>query len=227
MCCGFRAGESASPAAGAAAGQKRLRYNVGFASLWKVVQLNAPVNTFDERMFGQVKEEQGVYKTTAAKADAIAHATKRVITEKMDEDPAFYEKFSKLIQQAIDDFRARRLSDLAYLERVIEIRDKVVRRQHDDIPDILKGNEDAAAYYGVIKPFFEQHVSIPEALERVGAETAMAFEDVLQQHWKVLFWEDADAQNKVIDRFEDYLYDEVINPASVRNHSPAISQRTA
>ncbi|MDA8137896.1 MAG: HsdR family type I site-specific deoxyribonuclease [Desulfobacteraceae bacterium] len=175
----------------------------------EVVQLNAPVNIFDERMFGQVKEEQGVYKTTAAKADAIAHATKRVITEKMDEDPAFYEKFSKLIQQAIDDFRARRLTDLAYLERVIEIRDKVVRRQHDDIPDMLAGNEDAAAYYGVIKPFFEPHASKPEALERVGAETAMAFEDVLQQHWKVLFWEDTDAQNKVIDIFEDYLYDEV------------------
>jgi type I restriction enzyme R subunit len=66
----------------------------------EVVQLNAPVNIFDDRMFGRVKEEQGVYgaKTMAAKADAIAHATKRVITEKMDEDPAFYEKFSRLIQ---------------------------------------------------------------------------------------------------------------------------------
>jgi len=61
-------------------------------------------------MFNQVKEEQGVYQTkkpTASKADSIAHATKKVITEKMGEDPAFYEKFSKLIQQAIEDFRAK------------------------------------------------------------------------------------------------------------------------
>jgi type I restriction enzyme R subunit len=175
----------------------------------EVVQLNAPVNIFDDRMFGQVKEAQGVYKTTAAKADAIAHATKRVITEKMEEDPAFYEKFSKLIQQAIDDFRARRLSDLAYLERVIEIRDKVVTRQHDDIPEKLVNHEDAAAYYGVIKPFFEQHQLKPEALETLGAQTALAIEEILRQHWKVLFWEDVDAQNKVIDAIEDYLYDEV------------------
>ena len=39
----------------------------------------------------------------------------------MDEDPAFYEKFSKLIQQAIEDFRAKRLSDMDYLNRVMEI----------------------------------------------------------------------------------------------------------
>ena len=74
----------------------------------EVVQLNYPVNIFDEKMFGLVKEEQIVYgkKTTASKADAIAHATKKAITEKMGEYPAFYENFSKLIQQAIDEYRA-------------------------------------------------------------------------------------------------------------------------
>ena len=66
----------------------------------EVTQLNEPVNIFDEKMFNMVKEDQGVYqtKTTASKADTIAHATKRSISENMDEDPAFYEKFSKLIQ---------------------------------------------------------------------------------------------------------------------------------
>ncbi len=109
-------------------------------------------------MFNQVKEEQGVYqtkKTTASKADTIAHATKKVITEKMDEDPAFYEKFSKLIQQAIEYYRAKRISDLDYLNKVVDIRNKVVGKVHDDIPDKLSGNEDAMAYYGVLKPFLE------------------------------------------------------------------------
>ena len=44
--------------------------------------------------------------------DTIAHTTKKVITEKMDKDPAFYQKFLKPIQQAIEDFRAKRISDL-------------------------------------------------------------------------------------------------------------------
>ncbi len=68
----------------------------------EVIQLNLPVNIFDDDMFSQVKEDQGVYqkgKTMASRADTIAHATKKAITERMDEDPAFYEKFSRLIQQ--------------------------------------------------------------------------------------------------------------------------------
>ena len=77
----------------------------------------------------------------------------------MEQDPAFYSKFSKLIQQAIDDFRARRLSDLDYLNRVGEIRDKVVNRQHDDVPANLHGNDDAMAFYGVIRPYLMEKLS--------------------------------------------------------------------
>lgn len=112
----------------------------------EVIQLNEPVNIFDEKTFKQVKEDHVVYdskRTTASKADTIAHATRKVVTEKMDEDPAFYERFSKLIQKAIDDFRAKRLSDLDYLEKVIEIRNKLVGNVRDDVPDRLCGNEDA------------------------------------------------------------------------------------
>ena len=178
----------------------------------EVIQLNEPVNIFDEKLFNVVKEEQGVYiagKTMAAKADAIAFATKRVITEKMDEDPAFYEKFSKLIQQAIEDFRAKRLSDLEYLGKVSEIRTKVVTRHHDDIPEKLAGNEDAMAYYGVLKPYFAQHHLEPAQCEEIAADTGLAIQEILNRHGKVQFWDDDDAQKQAINDIDDYLYDEV------------------
>lgn len=177
----------------------------------QVIQLNKPVNIFDELMFGQVKEEQVPYgiKTTAAKADAIAHATKRAITERMEEDPAFYEKFSRLIQQAIDDFRAKRISDLAYLEKVTEIRNRVVNRQHDDMPEKLSGNEDAMAYFGVLRPYFEQHSLDEGENEALCADTALAIQAILQRHWKVHFWDDDDAQKRAINDIDDYLYDEI------------------
>lgn len=178
----------------------------------EVIQLNEPVNIFDEELFDVVKEEQGVYiagKTTAAKADAIAFATKRVITEKMDEDPAFYEKFSKLIQQAIEDFRAKRLSDLEYLGKVSEIRKKVVTRHHDDIPEKLSGNEDAMAFFGVLKPFFDQHQLEPEECDEIATDTSLAVQEILKSHWKVQFWEDDDAQKQAVNDIDDYLYDEV------------------
>jgi type I restriction enzyme R subunit len=178
----------------------------------EVVQLNEPVNIFDDKMFNQVKEEQGVYqtkKTTASKADTIAHATKKVITEKMDEDPAFYKKFSKLIQQAIEDFRAKRISDLDYLNKVVDIRNKVAFKVHDDIPDKLSGNEDAMAYFGVLKPFLEKHELGEEDLESAAADTAIAIHGILEKHKKVHFWDDEDAQKQTVNEIDDYLYDEL------------------
>jgi type I restriction enzyme R subunit len=176
----------------------------------EVIQLNEPVNIFDANLFTAVKEERGVYgKSTAAKADAIAYATKKVITEKMDEDPAFYEKFSKLIQQAIEDFLAKRLSDLGYLNQVMEIRNKVVTRHHDDVPEKLSGNEDAMAYYGVLKPFFAEHPLPPDMCDLIAADTALAIHSILDRHWKVQFWDDDDAKNQAINDIDDYLFDEV------------------
>jgi len=176
----------------------------------EVVQLNEPVNIFDDKMFTAVKEEQGVYgRTTAAKADAIAHATKKVISEKMAEDPAFYEKFSKLIQQAIEDFRAKRISDLEFLNRAMEYRTKVVTRQHDDMPPQLAANEEAMAYYGVLKPLFVQCGLEAAESEVVTADVAIAIQTILERHWKVGFWDDSDAQNQVVNDIDDYLYDEV------------------
>lgn len=178
----------------------------------EVVRLNEPVNIFDDEAFMEVKEEQAVYgskKTTASKADTIAHATKKVITEKMDEDPAFYEKFSKLIQQAIEDFRAKRISDLDYLNKVVDIRNKVVGKVHDDIPDNLSGNEDAMAYFGVLKPFLEIHELGEEDLESAAADTAIAIHGILEKHKKVHFWDDEDAQKQAVNEIDDYLYDEL------------------
>ncbi|TYT74672.1 type I restriction endonuclease subunit R [Desulfobotulus mexicanus] len=194
----------------------------------EVVQLNEPVNIFDDAAFMMVKEEQEVFgskKTTGSKADTIAHATKKVITEKMNEDPAFYEKFSKLIQQAIEDFRAKRISDLDYLNKVVDIRNKVVFKVHDYVPDKLSGNEDAMAYFGVLTPFLasaeysvindelknnsEQSTQNSAFTEEATADTALAIQAILEKHNKVHFWEDEDAQKQVINEIDDYIYDEL------------------
>lgn len=179
----------------------------------EVIQLNEPVDIFDDEGFEDVKQGQGIHskKSTASKADAIAHATKKVITEKMDEDPAFYHKFSKLIQQAIDDFRARRLSDLDYLSKVSDIRDRVVSKQHDDVPESISGNDEACAYFGLIKPFLLKYELEENEVDLISAETALAIQSTIDRHWKVDFWEDDEAQNDTINDIDDYLYDDVKN----------------
>ncbi|SMG64400.1 type I site-specific deoxyribonuclease, HsdR family [methanotrophic bacterial endosymbiont of Bathymodiolus sp.] len=177
----------------------------------EVTQLNEPVNIFDEKMFQMVKEEQGVYqaKTTASKADTIAHTTKRTISESMAEDPAFYEKFSKLIQDAIEDFKAQRISDLEYLNRVIGIRNKVAGKQHDDVPTNIQNNDEACAYFGLIKPYFMQYDIDELKVDDIASETSLAIQRIIDVHWKVDFWEDADTQKLTMNDIDDYLYDEI------------------
>lgn len=175
----------------------------------EVIRLNEPVNIFDEKAFKQVLEEQGESKATAAKADMIAHATKKAISERLEQDPAFYEKFSKLIQQAIDDFRAKRLSDLEYLNRVSEIKDAVVNRRSDDAPAQLAGNDNALALYGVLKPYVVGHVPAEDEAANLAADSAADIWSIFQRNKKVGFWDDLDAQRRTMNEIDDYLYDEV------------------
>ncbi len=177
----------------------------------EVMQLNAPVNIFDEAAFQKVVEEQvaGGEQSLGAKADMIAHATRRAITERLEQDPAFYEKFSALIQQAIDDYRAKRLSDQDYLHRVTEIKDAVVSRKGEDLPPALAGDADAAAVYGLLGPFVANHLSDSEQAREAAAEAAKAVWDIFRRNRKVGYWDDLDAQRRTMNEIDDYLYDEV------------------
>ncbi|WP_009909933.1 type I restriction endonuclease subunit R [Burkholderia thailandensis] len=181
----------------------------------EVIRLNEPVNIFDEKAFKQVLEEQGESKATAAKADMIAHATKKAISERLEQDPAFYEKFSKLIQQAIDDFRAKRISDLEYLNRVSEIKDAVVNRRSDDAPAQLAGNDNALALYGILKPYVAGHVRAEDKAANLAADSAVDIWSIIQRNRKVGFWEDLDAQRRTMNEIDDYLYDEVRDKKAV------------
>lgn len=175
----------------------------------EVIRLNEPVNIFDEKAFNQVLEEQGESKATAAKADMIAHATKKAISERLEQDPAFYAKFSKLIQQAIDDFRAKRISDLEYLNRVSEIKDAVVNRRSDDAPAQLAGNDNALALYGILKPYVAGHVRAEDKAANLAADSAADIWSIIRRNRKVGFWDDLDAQRRTMNEIDDYLYDEV------------------
>ena len=75
------------------------------------------VNIFDGEKFD---EEVARIEGAAARADTIAHRIKKTATENMAPAPAFYQKFSKLIDETIEAYRQERLTELGYLERVTQ-----------------------------------------------------------------------------------------------------------
>jgi len=56
----------------------------------------------------------------------------------MQEDPAFYRKFSEMLEDVIRAFREKRLADRQYLKQVMEIADKIRNRSGDDLPERLR-----------------------------------------------------------------------------------------
>lgn len=175
----------------------------------EVVQLTGQVNIFDEQAFQKIVEEHSQGKSTGAKADIIAHATKRAISERLEQDPAFYDRFSKMIQQAIDDYRAKRISDLEYLKRVNEIKDAVIHRRLDNIPEKLKGSDDAIAFFGLLQPYLTNHVPDETQASEFAADAALDIWGIISGNRKVGFWDDLNAQRRTMNGIDDYLYDQL------------------
>ncbi|WP_419913306.1 type I restriction endonuclease subunit R [Hoeflea sp.] len=92
----------------------------------------------------------------ASKADRIASATQRTITENMEQDPVFYQRFSKLLEETIRDYRERRLSERDYLATVMDLAQKIAAKDRGPaFPQSLQGNDNGQAFYGTLHGVFE------------------------------------------------------------------------
>ena len=112
----------------------------------KVEVITELVNIFDKEKFQQ-EVENTIGK--AAKADKIASRTAKHISEKMDEDPAFYKKFSQMLSETIAEYEEKRINEAQYLSKVQEIMENVLAHTDSDIPESLQQREVAKAFYGL------------------------------------------------------------------------------
>ena len=139
----------------------------------------------------------------AAKADVIASRMKKVITEKMDEDPVFYRKLSELIEEAIRDHRDKRLSDADYLKRLREALGTVQAGGADSLPESIRNREEARAYYNVLRDTLDE----PEVTADLFVQLAVGFESIIKLH-KIRDWHsNHDAQKKMLIDMDDLIYD--------------------
>jgi len=144
----------------------------------------------------------------AAQADMIAHNTQRVLKERWErEDPAFFKKFSRMLQDVIDDFRAHRLQATHYLSRATEIMEATITRSGDETPEILANNEVAKAYYGSIKDALANLQLKPTVVAEFASEAALAFDDIVNIRRIVNWTTNVDVQNRIRQDFDDYLND--------------------
>jgi type I restriction enzyme, R subunit len=170
-----------------------------------VTSITELVNIFDADKF-QAEVEKVVGE--AAKADTIASRTKKTIIEKMQEDPAFYKRFSALLEEAIKAFREKRITEAQYLAQVISIMESVRNRTGDEIPEELKHNEAAKAFYGTISETMKVVEEEPAygSRDRI-ADIALEIDRIIRKRLVVDWKHKPDVMNQIKNDIDDYLFD--------------------
>lgn len=178
----------------------------------KIETITELVNIFDKDKF-----QQEVENTTGktAKADKIASRTSKHISEKMDEDPAFYKKFSQMLKETIADYEAKRISEAQYLTKVREIMNTVLSHTDSDIPEALKDKDVAKAFYGLSIESLSEKIQDSQVRKLISTQAALHIDDLIQQvvldnGKPIIDWPfKTNITGKLQIEIGDYLIDEV------------------
>lgn len=178
----------------------------------KVEVITELVNIFDKEKF-----QQEVENTTgkAAKADKIASRTAKHISEKMDEDPAFYKKFSQMLSETIAEYEEKRINEARYLSKVQEIMENVLAHTDSDIPESLQQREVAKAFYGLTIESLIDKVQDSVVIREIAVQSALHIDDLIRasvfdKEKPIIDWQQkSNITGKLLIEIGDYLIDEV------------------
>ena len=117
-------------------------------------QITSPIDILNKDDFVHELEELG---SLRAKADAITSKLTRSISEKYQENPAYYDSFSKRIKEALDQYKEKVISEAEYLAKMRTImEDYHVGKSTVTYPESIKNNIHAQAFYGVLSAVFDE-----------------------------------------------------------------------
>lgn len=172
----------------------------------EVVGIVEPLNIFDDIVIEARRKEK--VETDASIADTIAHQLTRSIEEKWDEDPIFFEKFSKLIQATIADFHKGRIDELSYLAKIRELRDRVQNRQDDtdQTPVRVRSDSHAQVFWGLARRNLD---AVGLADPELAADMALELSKIIQRRRKVGWQNDRDVENAIRNDVDDFFFEEL------------------
>lgn len=138
----------------------------------------APVEVFVPGELERALEEVG---EPAAKADLIASAVKRTIeVDLKKQDPILYERFSKMINDTIEEYRQKYLSAVEYLEKMKAVSDKVRVRRDEVLPAGVQERPNTHAIFRQIRKWAEKLETKTDEVSL--SSLTLAVDQVLERH---------------------------------------------
>lgn len=168
----------------------------------EMMRITEPVDITDAENFDKELEKMG---TDRGKADAIRTRLARTISEKSKEDPAYYKKFSTRIEETIEAYRNRRITDSEYLQKMQDIKE-----------DFRKGNsgisyptnittENSRAFYGVIYDKLIPRMKENANIEEIG-EITLTIQREIESKIKRDWHYNTDIHNEIAQAIDDTIF---------------------
>lgn len=168
----------------------------------EMMRITEPVDITDAENFDKELEKMG---TDRGKADSIRTRLTRTISEKSKEDPAYYKKFSTRIEETIEAYRNRRITDGEYLQKMQDIKE-----------DFRKGNsgisyptnittESSRAFYGVIYDKLIPRMKENANIEEIG-EIALTIQREIESKIKRDWHYNTDIHNEIAQAIDDTIF---------------------
>ena len=163
------------------------------------------VNIFETEFDDEVQRVEG----KNAKADTIISAVSAVVKEKMDSNPAFYKSIAQQIQDIIDEYKAKRLSEEEKLAKVKLLKDLItgaLKPNEDRYPKEFNGKKILFAIYDNLLDILGD-VELVD-VEVVAKNLSVKFYEIYEKASKKPEWhKNKDVENEITSQMEDALWD--------------------
>lgn len=166
-------------------------------------QITNPVDILNKDEFEKELDELG---SLRSKADAITSSMTKSISEKRDENPAYYDSFSKRIKEALDEYKDRVITEAEYLAKMRSIMDDY-RNNKADIryPERIKNNVHAQAFYGVISAILDAELNLFENSEIV-VDIAIEVTKIIEKHNQVDWTNNTTIHDRTAQEIDDFFF---------------------
>ena len=169
-----------------------------------MMYITNPVDILDEKAF---EEEVKRVDNPRSKADTIRTRLGKSISEKWDENPSYYKKFSERIEKVLEDYKNKRISEVDYLNKMEDIMNKYREKKDEtNYPDTIKYNENAQAFYGVVSEVVCESEDEYCEIDYL-AKLALQIDNVIRERCKVDWHNNTDVHNKIAQEIDDIIFD--------------------
>ena len=166
-------------------------------------KITNPIDILNKDDFEKELEELG---SLRSKADAIYSRMTKSISEKYDENPAYYDSFSKRIKEALDEYKDKVITEAEYLAKMREIMEDYHKGKSSvSYPERIKNNVHAQAFYGVISAIFDQDEDVSVEPD-FAAEIAEAITDIIEKHSQIDWTSNKTIHDRISQDIDDLFY---------------------